>query len=104
MPRFDQKCLACDWSAEIVVAPREMPPCPRCGGKTERYYPIGGTRYVVGDEFVGGKWIENIDVRPIWVESKSQLRREMAKRGLESKVRHIGTQDSDKSAHTTRWY
>jgi hypothetical protein len=104
MPTFDQHCLACDWTAEIVAAPHQMPPCPSCGGTTERYYPIGGTRSVVGDEFVGGKWIENLDTTPINVESKSQLKREMAKRGLESKVRHIGTQDSDKSAHTTRWY
>lgn len=104
VPKYDQHCLVCEWSAEILAAPGEMPPCPDCGGATERYYPIGGTRrMVLGDEFVGGKWIENLDTTPVYVESRSQLKREMAKRGLVERVRHIGTQDSDKSAHTSRW-
>jgi hypothetical protein len=105
VPKHDQHCLVCEWSAEILAAPHEMPPCPSCGGDTERWFPIGGgTRAVIGDEFVGGKWIENLDTTPVYVESRSQLKREMERRGLEPKVRHIGTQESDKSAHTSRWF
>jgi hypothetical protein len=105
MPKFDQHCTACDWSAEIIVRSGEHPPCPSCSGATERWWPIGEkTHGVIGDEIIGGRWVENMGPSPVWVESKSHYRRELAKRGLEEKVRHIGTQDSDKSSHTTRWY
>lgn len=103
MPKHDQRCTACDWADEVIVAPYEHPPCPSCGGATERYYPIGVTRQVISDEIIGGRWVENIDVKPIWVESKSHLRRELRARGLDEKVQHRGTQDSDKSQHTSRW-
>ena len=103
MPKHDQHCTVCEWSAEILAAPYEMPPCPNCGGDTERWYPIGGARAVIGDEFVGGKWIENLDTTPVFVESRSQLKREMEKRGLVERVRHIGLQGSDKNPHTSRW-
>lgn len=101
--RFDQHCTACDWSDEILAEPHTHPPCPKCGGATERFYPIGGQRFVISDEIIGGRFVENIAPQPIWVESKSQLRRELATRGLTEKVQHRGTQDSDKSQHTTRW-
>lgn len=104
MPRFDQLCPACDWQDEIVVRPHEHPPCPRCGGETVRHYPIGGTRHVISDEIIGGTWIENMGHQPVYVESRSQYRRELEKRGLEQCVRHVGVKGSDKNPHTTRWY
>jgi hypothetical protein len=105
MPRFDQRCVSCDWTGEVLARPHEMPPCPACAGGTERHYPIGNkATSVIGDEIIGGMWVENMSPQPIWVESKSQFKREMKSRGLEQKVRHIGTQESDKSSHTTRWY
>jgi hypothetical protein len=105
MPRFDQRCQSCTWTGEVIAKPHEMPPCPQCGNNTARHYPIGGHQHsVIGDEFVGGQWIENLDTTPVFVESRSQFKREMKARGLEQKVRHIGTQDSDKSQHTTRWF
>lgn len=104
MPKFDQRCTACDWTGEVIAKPFEHPPCESCGSRTERYYPIGGQRYVISDEIIGGRWVENIAPTPIWVESKSHLRRELASRGLEERVRHVGSQDGDRSAHTTRWY
>jgi hypothetical protein len=104
MPRFDQHCPFCSWSAEIVAAPFEHPPCPECGGDTERFYPIGGgAPGVVGDEIVGGRWYENLGHAPVWIESKSHLKREMAARNLEHKIRHVGVPGTDKSPHTTRW-
>ncbi len=102
--RYDQHCPACDWQDEILAEPFTHPPCPKCGGTTERYYPIGGQRFVISDEIIGGRWVENLAPQPVWVESKSQLRREIASRGLIEKVQHRGTQDSDKSAHTSRWF
>lgn len=104
MPRFDQRCLTCGWTGEVVTQPFEHPPCPECHGATERYYPIGGTTNgVIGDEFIGGKWIENLGHQPVFIESRSQLKREMEARGLQPMVRHRPLQGSDKSPHTTRW-
>jgi hypothetical protein len=105
MPRFDQHCLSCDWTGDVIAKPFEMPPCPACGEATERYYPIGGRGHgVIGDEFVGGKWIENMGPQPVYVESRSHYKRELAARGLEEKVRHVGQNYGDKSSITTRWY
>jgi hypothetical protein len=55
------------------------------------------------DEFVGGQWFENLAPQPIYIESRSHLKREMAARGLEHKVRHVGVPGSDRSPATTRW-
>lgn len=101
MPRFDQYCTVCGWCAEIAVQPNEHPPCPTCGGTTERIY-LGGYN-VVGDDIPGGQVIENLDHSPVTVYSKSQLKREAEMRGLEIKVRHVGVSGSDKSPITTRW-
>jgi hypothetical protein len=101
MPTFDQVCTKCGWIGEITVAPHHNPPCPTCGGQTERIY-LGGYQ-VVGDEFPGGKTFENLGHRPVTVHSKSELKRVMEMRGLEPKVRHIGTPGSDRSPHTSRW-
>jgi hypothetical protein len=104
MPRFDQHCTSCDWQAEIVASPHAHPPCPTCGGTTERFYPIGGaTHAVVGDDFIGGQWFENLAPTPVYIESKSHLKREMATRGLTERVRHVGVPGTDKSPFTTRW-
>ena len=103
MPRYDQRCCVCAWADEIVARPHEAPPCPACGGVTERYYPIGATTSgVVPDEFTP-RWIENLGDRPVYVTSRSDLKREMDARGLMPMVRHVGVQGSDKSPHTTRW-
>lgn len=58
---------------------------------------------MVGDEFPGGKTFYNLGHEPVTVYSKSELNREMAKRGLVPFVRHVGEQGSDKSKHTSRW-
>lgn len=101
MPRYDQSCTSCGWVDEITAQPFVNPPCPRCGAQTGRIY-LGGYR-VVGDEFPGGKTFENLGHRPVTVYSKSELKREMEKRGLAPKVQHIGTPGSDRSPHTSRW-
>ncbi len=103
MPRFDQHCTSCAWTGEVIAKPHEHPPCPTCGGTTERYYPIGGRRQVISDEIIGGKWFENLGPTPVFIESKSHLRRELAARGLTEKVQHVGVRGSDHNPHTSRW-
>lgn len=52
----------------------DFPWCPH--GK----YTGGAIQDTLADG--GGQWIENLGPQPVWVESKSQLKREAAKRGL----------------------
>lgn len=59
---------------------------------------------VIDDQLPGGpQWIENLGHRPVYIESKTQLREETAARGLQSFVRHVGKPGSDQSDHTSRW-
>lgn len=96
--------MSCDWTGEVIVRPHEQPPCPACQGETERYYPIGGrTHGVLPDEFVGGLTLENLGHEPVTVYSRSELKREMDRRGLQHMVRHTPLPGSDKSPHTSRW-
>lgn len=86
---------ACDkCGKELQVG--EFPFCPH--GFLER--PLA----VIDDQIVGGaRFFENLGHEPVWIESKSQLRAEMAARGLREKVRHVGEKGSDQSRNTTRW-
>lgn len=97
---YDQGCNSCEWSGEIWAEPYEMPPCPSCGGETERRWRSIG---MIGDEIPGGQWIENLGDKPVKVYSKSELKHEAEKRGLQLNVKHVGKPGSDKSDITTRW-
>ena len=99
--RYDQGCTRCPWQGEIRVEPGTHPPCPYCGSQTERYYIAGYD--IVRDEIPGGQWIENLGPTPVKVYSKSELRHEMAIRGLEQHVKHVGLPGSDKSPNTQKW-
>jgi len=103
MVRHRQLCQTCGWQDEILVRPGHDPYCPRCGlGWTTRLWTSSAS--VISDALPGGaQWIENLDHRPIWVETKTQLRRELDARGLTQKVQHRTSPDSDKSAFTSRW-
>lgn len=97
---YDQGCTACEWTGEIYAEPFTMPPCPKCAGQTERRWSRMSVR---GDDIPGGMVIENMGHAPVTVYSKSQLRDEMRARGLEQRVKHVGTKGGDKSKFTTRW-
>lgn len=101
LKRYDETCRTCGWVDEIWAMPGDHPPCPNCGStQTERIF-LGG--YAVwGDEIPGGRWVNNLGPAPVYVESKSQLKHEMAMRGLTECVRHVGVPGSDRSPHTTR--
>ena len=80
------------------ISPGEWPWCPH--GLPER---AGGTA-MIGDELIGGaRMFENLDVNPVYIDSRSSLKRELAARGLREFVRHTGVPGSDKSKETTRW-
>jgi hypothetical protein len=101
MPRFDQHCLACAWEGEIAVPAHHCPPCPSCGGVTERLWRASAR--VHGDEILGGVWIENLGPQPLQFHSKHAIVQEARRRGLEPMVRHTPVPGSDKSPHTTSW-
>jgi len=101
MPKFDQHCLTCDWHGEIVVAPFAMPPCPQCGGETERLWTTAAKS--ITDEIPGGTWIENLGHQPMQFFNKSDIVKEAKRRGLEPCVRHVPIPGTDKSPHTTSW-
>lgn len=103
MPRHDQHCLACDWQATILVAAHEHPPCPSCGGPTERLWL--GSASVNGDEWPGGgpRTFENMGPTPVTCATKSDYRRELKARGIEPMVRHVPVPGTDKSPHTRSW-
>jgi len=87
--------------------------CDRCGATLHLgewpYCPHGfparpGGVAMIDDQLTGGaRFIENLGPQPVWVETKSQLRAELAARGLMPKVQHVSGRESDKSAHTSRW-
>lgn len=65
---------------------------------------------VVGDEIPGGVLIKhgicNEDGTPRRYDSKTEIRREAAKRGLVwggDHATHVPSRGSDKSPHTSRW-
>lgn len=101
MPTYDQKCLSCAWDAEIHVAVGVHPPCPTCGGSTERLWRKSAS--VAGDDIPGGVVLENLGPTPMRFDSKRDILREATRRGLQPMVRHVPIPGTDKSPHTTSW-
>ena len=64
-------------------------PC-ECGGPLQPYHiTLGRNRGVIDDQIEGGPRVfENMGHEGVYIESKSQWRREMEKRGLVNVVRH----------------
>lgn len=68
------------------------------------YEPRKRFATIIDDQLPGGpQMLENLGPEPVYVESKSQLRSEMAARGLRPAVRHVSGRDGDRSKITTRW-
>lgn len=83
-------CTQCDRTAEAFAW--DYDPVPVCA---EHLSPMreGDVRTeaagVIDDQIEGGpRWFETMGHEPVWIESKSQWRREVAKRNLENVVRH----------------
>jgi hypothetical protein len=85
--------------------------CEKCGHEMQvsdwpwcpHQRSLTGTTGAIDDTFVGGRVYENLGHEPVYIESRSHLKRELAARGLQEFVRHVPVPGSDKSAHTTSW-
>lgn len=102
MPTYDQGCKSCGWEREIIAKIGENPPCPECGGETERVWR-GKSAAVQDDTIIGGEVNENVGHKPVTFYSKSEKRRYLKEHNLEPFVRHVGEQGSDKNPRTSRW-
>jgi hypothetical protein len=103
MPTFDIECVA-GHEAEVVTHWSDRhTPCPTCGEPTVRVWK-GRAPGAIADTLPGGpRWIENLGDKPVYIETGTELRREMKARGVEPFVRHQGGPHGDKSRLTTRW-
>lgn len=104
MPIRDRVCKECGWVKADNYEPRTTMEvlCPN-GHVSEIVY-VGASFAVHGDDqFIGGRVYENLGHEPVVIHSRSQLKRELDARGLREFVRHVGTQDGDRSRHTSRW-
>jgi hypothetical protein len=77
-----------------------------CGKVAQRVWRATPTGGVIGDEIdvTIKHGLCHPDGTPRRFRSRAELRREEQRTGWSNHVEHIGTQGSDKSKHTTRWY
>jgi hypothetical protein len=97
MPRYDQSCQTCEWRAEILAPSGTHPPCPVCGGPTERLWIRSAS--VHGDDVPGGFWAENGFETPRQFYSRSEHIRALKEEGCEIRAKWAGPLDK----HLTRW-
>ncbi len=82
MPRHDHECRGCRKVFEQVVRWDERTVACACGQPADRVYRANSAS-VQDDTLTGGaRWMHNLGHEPVWVETKTQLRQEMAARGL----------------------
>ena len=87
--RFGNRVVTCPKCWATGDAPRE---------REERKGPA-----IQDDTLTGGaRWVENMGHKPIWIETKSEFKRELERRGLE--LKDAGTHvREDKSPWATRY-
>lgn len=77
MPLYDFRCYKCHKEFEGFKRISDLnPQCKSCGGETE---VVLNTK---GRDWFKPHWNENIDNKPIYIESKKQYKEECQKRGL----------------------
>ena len=108
MPRIDIGCASghvaevfVPLSAYVEGEGYPTPPCEACGEPTAQVFlPHHG--HVIDDTLTGGaRWMHNLGDDPVWVETKTQLKQEMDKRGLVFANTQTYNRD-DKSPYATR--
>jgi len=79
LPRYQVRCPKCkkEWEAYAPVAERNNIRCETCGELVERQEV-----YQFAAHIWKPQWFEHLDTKPIYIESKKQLKREAEKRGL----------------------
>lgn len=79
MPLYEYRCDACgtEFTDILPMSLRNDASCPKCGAREcKRLYRS------VSVHIWQPQWFEHIDDKPIYIESKKQLKRECEKRGL----------------------
>lgn len=79
MPLYDIQCYECGYIEERLLSVEEVPLCDSCSlplhfkfGAEANFHPFREGMY------------EHIDLEPIYIKSRKQLRQECQKRGLTS--------------------
>jgi hypothetical protein len=103
-------CPRCQQTSDVLVTRQGtgtdgLSPVCACGARlvcAATQQPTSPT--VIDDVLWGGpRFVENLDSTPVWVETKSQYRAELAARGFHQQVRHVPVPGTDKSPMTTSW-
>lgn len=88
---YAYECEACGRKVKRLHWDHESPGACECGGELHpgASLILGRNRGVIDDQIEGGpRFFETMGHEPVWIESKSQWRREMEKRNLVNVVRH----------------
>jgi hypothetical protein len=101
MRRLDFICPNEHVQENVWVQYGERPPCPTCGGAVEILWRSSFPN-IIGDEC--DFTVEHMAAEPIRFRSKSEHRRMCKQLGLRVKDSHVGTQGSDKSPLTRKWF
>lgn len=80
-------CAACDTTVDAFAWDYDAPP-QHCGQAMHEDGARTALAPGVVDDSFTPHWCETLGHEPVWVESKSQLRREAEARGLVNVVRH----------------
>lgn len=104
MPVYNRRCLACaydtDFAWESVADPH--PPCPECGGTTERYM-AGRSPMIIPDTY-STPIVDSVMTKQKQVHySRSERKARMKNNRLREFERWTSGNESDKSCVMPRW-
>lgn len=87
---WSYECEGCGAKPKILHWDYEPMPACACGGTLHPYsIALSRHRGVIDDQIEGGPRVfETLGPEPVFIESKSQWRREVEKRGLTNVVKH----------------
>ena len=104
MPVFDRKCTTCDWLTDFALEPvtDPHPPCPDCGGETERYM-AGHGPMVIPDTYATPV-VDSVMTNKRQIHySRSERKARMKNNRLREFERWTSGNESDKSCLMPRW-
>lgn len=108
MPFYDLKCSECNRLIidKFETVNESRPNCGECPGILERAWLPGNSASVIGDEIdvTIKHGLCNPDGSPCRYRSRSVMNRVAKDRKLVNQVRHKGSEGSDKSSFTSKWF